>query len=79
MYVMNTTTNATHADTATTNAPALAAAERAYRFIERGHAFGFAQRGTKPLRVMLGDDERFWVVTPADAARLERGGYEYAI
>ena len=36
----------------------------------------------KPMRVMLGDviDDRpqWWVVTPADAARLEPAGYEFA-
>lgn len=28
--------------------------------------------------VMLGDDCRFWVVCFADAAKLERAGYEFA-
>ncbi len=39
-------------------------------------------RALKPHRVMLGDviDDRpqWWVVTPADAERLARAGYEYA-
>jgi hypothetical protein len=28
--------------------------------------------------VMLGDDGKFWVTTPANCARLERMGYEWA-
>jgi hypothetical protein len=52
----------------------------AYRNL--GLAIESTQHAVKPVRVMLGDaDERggwFWVVTPADAARLERAGYEYA-
>jgi hypothetical protein len=51
---------------------------RIHRFVERANAFGFATRAVKTLWVMLGDDERYWVVTPADAARLEAMGYEYA-
>jgi hypothetical protein len=51
---------------------------RAARFIDRQLAFEHAATTVKPHRVMLGDDGRYWVVTPADAARLERMGYEYA-
>ena len=51
---------------------------RIHRFVERANAFGFAAHAVKTLWVMLGDDERYWVVTPADAARLEAMGYEYA-
>jgi hypothetical protein len=49
-----------------------------YRFVSRERAFSFANRAAKALWVMLGDDERFWVTTPANCARLERMGYEYA-
>lgn len=40
-------------------------------------AWSIADRCTKPQIVMLGDDA-YWVVCPADAARLEKAGYEYA-
>jgi len=72
---MNTTT-----PTTTTNDPngPEAVLKRACRFKSRELAFSFAYRAAKPMRVMLGDDERYWVVTPADASRLERWGYEYA-
>ena len=40
-------------------------------------AWSLADRCTKPQIVMLGDDA-YWVVCPADAARLEKAGYEYA-
>ena len=51
---------------------------RAGRFIDRDLAFTHAATTIKPHRVMLGDDGRYWVVTPADASRLERWGHEYA-
>ncbi len=41
-------------------------------------AQSFAFNATEPLWVMLGDHPQYWIVTPADAARLERAGYEYA-
>ncbi|MCQ2076121.1 MAG: hypothetical protein MJZ20_03665 [Bacteroidaceae bacterium] len=28
--------------------------------------------------IILGDNEKFWVVTPADAEKLVKMGYEYA-
>jgi len=49
-----------------------------YRFRDLGSAASFQARCIRPMRIMLGDDEMFWVVTPADAARLERQGFEYA-
>jgi hypothetical protein len=49
-----------------------------YKFVSLANANSFVQHCVKPMWVMLGDDMRFWVVTPADAARLERAGYEFA-
>jgi hypothetical protein len=49
-----------------------------FRFARRELAFSFAERSTKGLWVMLGDDGRYWVATPARCAQLERLGYEYA-
>ena len=37
------------------------------------------EHSTKPSRVILGEDLFFWVVTPADAERLIRAGYEVAL
>jgi hypothetical protein len=59
---------------------------RGYRFLNLANANGWANGSATPMRVMLGDIDLhtpthrawFWVVTPADAARLERAGYEYA-
>jgi hypothetical protein len=48
------------------------------RFINLSLAIEHAANCIKPQRVMLGDDSRFWIVCPADAARLEAMGYEYA-
>ena len=47
-------------------------------YSDRELAFASLDHAVKPLRVMLGDDCRYWVVTPADAQRLERAGYEWA-
>jgi len=49
-----------------------------YRFTTLAAANHFADNCTKTHAVMLGDDARFWVVSIGDAARLERGGYEWA-
>ena len=50
-----------------------------YKFRSRTHAFSFCYgRCTAPMRVILGDDELFWVVTPAEAERLLVAGYEIA-
>ncbi|SNX54868.1 hypothetical protein [Thermoanaerobacterium sp. RBIITD] len=49
----------------------------AYKFESRELAFSFANRCIKSMAVMLGDDENFWVVTLADAAVLEKAGYEW--
>jgi hypothetical protein len=73
MAVMNTNANA-----AANDQEFEAIQPRIYGFIERRNAFGFAAHAVKTLWVMLEDDERYWVVTPADAARLEAMGYEYA-
>lgn len=48
------------------------------KFSSRKLAFDYSNRTVKPSRVMLGCDGKFWVVTPADAQRLEAAGYEFA-
>jgi hypothetical protein len=48
-----------------------------YKFKNLELAINFACN-MKAGRVMLGDDNRYWVVTAAEAARLEKAGYEYA-
>jgi hypothetical protein len=68
-----TTTNATPHPGAAHLAEILA---RAARFRDRGRALRFADGAAKRHAVVLGDDGRHWVVTPADASRLERMGYE---
>lgn len=49
-----------------------------HRFVSFALARSFAARGPKRLWIMLGDDGRFWVTTPANCARLQRWGYEFA-
>ena len=49
-----------------------------YEFTNRSCAFSFVDHAIKPLWVILGDNGRFWVVRPSDAARLLRVGYELA-
>jgi hypothetical protein len=50
----------------------------AYKFHSRTRAFAFRDHCVALMRVILGDDDLFWVVTPADAERLLRAGYEIA-
>ncbi len=49
-----------------------------FRFTRRELALSFAYQAHKALWVMLGDDGRYWVTTPANCARLEKMGYEWA-
>ena len=49
-----------------------------YKFAEMGNALGFINRAKKIWMLILGDDNRFWVVRPVDAARLVRQGYSLA-
>ena len=49
-----------------------------YRFARRDAACRYAGHAVMTLWVMLGDDGRYWVTTPANCARLERWGYEWA-
>jgi hypothetical protein len=46
------------------------------------HSLGTArsvcyEHSVRPMRIILGDYPWFWVVTPADAERLVKAGYEY--
>ncbi len=41
-------------------------------------AKAFQARANDIMMIVLGDNDQFWVVTPSDAARLVRGGYELA-
>lgn len=49
-----------------------------YRFSSKTLAESFVGNAVKPLWIVMGDDSKYWVVTPADAARLERAGYVMA-
>ncbi len=53
-----------------------------FRFSTLANATSFSNRASYPMRIVLGDHDgergEFWVVTPADAQRLERAGYEMA-
>ncbi|MFA7281325.1 MAG: hypothetical protein WC100_14675 [Sterolibacterium sp.] len=52
------------------------------RFNTLANATSFINRATYPMRIVLGDHDgkrgEYWVVTPADASRLERAGYQMA-
>ncbi len=52
--------------------------ETIYRFSTFWAAKSFADRAVKIWLIILGDDEKFWVVTPTHAAKLLRQGYELA-
>ncbi len=48
------------------------------RFIDIAAAESFCTHAVKPLWIVLGDDDRYWVTTPRIAAELERLGYQLA-
>ena len=48
------------------------------KFTSLANANNFVNNAIKAMAVMMGDDNRFWVVTMADAQRLEKAGYEWA-
>jgi hypothetical protein len=52
--------------------------ETIFKFNNLSTAITFTYRAAKMKMIILGDDELFWVVTPAAAERLVRRGYEYA-
>jgi len=50
--------------------------KRAWKYTNRAAAFRVANQNHR-LAVVLGDDDRFWVVTVAEAQKLERAGYTW--
>ena len=48
------------------------------KFSALATAKSFAGKAIKAMAVMMGDDGKFWVVTMADAQRLEKAGYKWA-
>ena len=52
--------------------------ETIFKFNTPWAAKSFSDRAIKIWQIILGDDELFWVVTPAHATRLLRQGYELA-
>jgi hypothetical protein len=73
-----TTTTPTNVDPADAKLLLADVLARAARFRDRRLAFDWAAHAVRSQVVLHGDDGRYWVVSPADAARLERLGYEYA-
>ena len=52
--------------------------ETTAKFNTLGIARSFTYHAAISLMIILGDDELFWAVTPAQAARLLKQGYELA-
>ncbi len=50
----------------------------AFKFSTMASAKAFQARANDIMMIVLGDNDQFWAVTPSDAARLVRGGYELA-
>lgn len=48
------------------------------RFNSFRAASGFSAKTLKPSAIILGDDDRFWVVNLATMERMIRAGYEIA-
>jgi len=49
-----------------------------YLLSRLANALSFTERCTQIMMIILGDDEKFWVVTPAHATRLIKQGHELA-
>lgn len=49
-----------------------------FKFYSRTNAFSFADRCIKAQMVILGDDDKFWVVSMAQGEKLIRAGYQVA-
>jgi hypothetical protein len=49
-----------------------------FKFTSLSAAKSFTGRASKIMCIILGDDEKFWVVTPREAKKLVSQGYEYA-
>jgi hypothetical protein len=47
-----------------------------FKFSRQQIAQDFADRAAKAMMIILGDDQKFWVVTMAEGERLIRSGYE---
>jgi hypothetical protein len=47
------------------------------RFTKLTNAKSYANRATRPMSILMGDDERFWVVSRAAGETLNKAGYEY--
>jgi len=52
--------------------------ETIYKFNTLAMAKAFTYHANKIWMIIMGDDELFWVVTPAHGERLVKQGYEYA-
>jgi hypothetical protein len=48
------------------------------KFTKLEAAESACQHAVKPLWIVLGDDDRYWVTTPRIAAELEQLGYQLA-
>jgi len=46
------------------------------KFTRLGTARSFSARTIKASAIILGDDNKFWVVTLAEMSRLEKAGFE---
>lgn len=46
------------------------------KFTTETKARNFIYNASEMLFIVLGDDNKFWIVTPAAAARMEKAGYE---
>lgn len=46
------------------------------KYTHEDQARRVVENATKMMMIILGDDGKYWVVTPATAMRLEKAGYE---
>lgn len=68
--------NTYETNSATRKAETMITKNAPYRFINLNTARSFSNNCIKSHMIVMGDDSRYWVVTPADATRLVKAGYE---
>lgn len=47
-----------------------------FKFNTLAAAQGFTAKAVKAMMIVLGDDNKFWVVSMRDGSKLEKQGYE---
>lgn len=47
-----------------------------FKFSSLANAQGFRNKATKPMMIIQGDNNKFWVVSMKEGSKLQKQGYE---